>query len=501
MVFIHSVVGEEWEIPTGEHHSVADLIGALREKLGAPPGMQYRFANGDEFIAEEATGAVRLEAHGIDHTTNFTLVKDRSLIVITGSTNGTVRLWDATAGCCIRTFAGHDGQVANVVPSPSGSCFVTTGLTSTCKSDDIAYDTAHIWCSSTGACLRTLTFPDSWLAARPMFSSDGTQVLIAHYDRDGVDDDDGATIWNASTGERLKFFHHQYIVSAAFSPDAANIVTSSSNRIVKIWNVVTGHCVNTLNDTDGDHHDMEGAVFSPDGGQVLTTSYSHLVPASAARLWNATSGDCVYTFFHRGGRALHAPSFSPDGVHVVFTCGDAAELWNLITGAHLRTFECHTGPVASVAFSPDGTKLLTSAKDDTAKIWDAMSGTCLQTLSYSGKQVEHSGVRNATFAPDGVHVLTTFEASYEHTPRLCDGLMSTVWNAATGDCVREFTFAEGAATAAFLEVPRCTIIFKEATEQEDPIDFESLEKAMKNGDGEDAGRLEQQHVIQCRQRS
>ena len=121
------------------------------------------------------------------------------------------------------------------------------------------------------------------------------------------------------------------------------------------------------------------------GGQVLTTSYSQFDPA---RLWNATSGDCVYTFFHPGGWQLHAPSFSPNRMHVVFTCGDAAKLWNSITAAHLRTFESHTGPIASIAFSPDGTKLLASAKDDTTKIWDAVSGTCLQKLSHNGKQVE-----------------------------------------------------------------------------------------------------------------
>ena len=127
-----------------------------------------------------------------------------------------------------------------------------------------------------------------------------------------------------------------------------------------------------------------------------------------AMLWNATSGDRVHTFFHLGDPTSGgAPSFSPDGVYVVFRCGRAAKLWNSVTGAHVHTFEGHTNRVESVAFSPDGTKLLTSAKDGTVKILDARSGTCLQTLTYNEQQYGPDVVLNATFSPDGEHVLTT----------------------------------------------------------------------------------------------
>src|SRR4051794_28806134 len=48
--------------------------------------------------------------------------------------------------------------------------------------------------------------------------------------------------------------------------------------------------------------------------------------------------------------------------------------------ACLQTLEGHSGPVSSVAFSHDSTRLASASDDSTVKIWDTSSGECLQTL-------------------------------------------------------------------------------------------------------------------------
>ena len=69
----------------------------------------------------------------------------------------------------------------------------------------------------------------------------------------------------------------------------------------------------------------------------------------------------------------------------------------------------HEVSVNSAQFSQDGTKVVTSGYDKTARIWDAGSGQELQKLPHDGP------VRSAQFSPDGTKVVT---ASYDKTARI-----------------------------------------------------------------------------------
>ena len=48
--------------------------------------------------------------------------------------------------------------------------------------------------------------------------------------------------------------------------------------------------------------------------------------------------------------------------------------------AELQTVECHSDSVLSVAFSPDGQRIVSGSYDDTIKLWDAQTGSELRTL-------------------------------------------------------------------------------------------------------------------------
>src|SRR5688572_10562069 len=48
----------------------------------------------------------------------------------------------------------------------------------------------------------------------------------------------------------------------------------------------------------------------------------------------------------------------------------------------VATLAGHEGSVLGVAFSPDGSRLATSSRDNTVKLWDAKTWTLLTTLSH-----------------------------------------------------------------------------------------------------------------------
>src|ERR1700730_4634944 len=85
----------------------------------------------------------------------------------------------------------------------------------------------------------------------------------------------------------------------------------------------------------------------------------------------------------------------------------------------------HSDRVAAVAFSPDGTRVLSGSKDKTLKLWDAATGQLLRTF------VGHTGeVTSVSFSPDGTRVLSGSDDGEDRRLRL--------WDAATGQLLRTF---------------------------------------------------------------
>ncbi|KAL5364299.1 WD40-repeat-containing domain protein [Aspergillus floccosus] len=65
-------------------------------------------------------------------------------------------------------------------------------------------------------------------------------------------------------------------------------------------------------------------------------------------------------------------AFSPDGRRIVSgCCSDTIKFWDAQTGSLLRTLEGHSYLVSSVAFSPDGQRIVSGSEDRTINLWDA----------------------------------------------------------------------------------------------------------------------------------
>jgi WD40 repeat protein len=121
--------------------------------------------------------------------------------------------------------------------------------------------------------------------------------------------------------------------------------------------------------------------------------------------------------------SVSSVAYSPDGKTCISGSGDRTlKLWDVSTGACIRTFIGHDHFVRSVAYSPDGKTCLSASWDSTLKLWDINSGDCI--LTFTGHQYF---VRSVAISPDGG---TCISGSWDQSVKL--------WDISTGSCIRTF---------------------------------------------------------------
>ena len=57
------------------------------------------------------------------------------------------------------------------------------------------------------------------------------------------------------------------------------------------------------------------------------------------------------------------------------------QIWDALSGQLINTLNGHHDVVRSVAFSPDGSKIVSASNNKTVKIWDVLSGQLINTLT------------------------------------------------------------------------------------------------------------------------
>jgi WD40 repeat protein len=72
------------------------------------------------------------------------------------------------------------------------------------------------------------------------------------------------------------------VVSVAFAPDGATLVSGSYDRTVRLWRVADGALLHTLKGHTGT---VESVAFAPDGALLASASGDHIV-----RLWRVADG-------------------------------------------------------------------------------------------------------------------------------------------------------------------------------------------------------------------
>jgi WD40 repeat protein/serine/threonine protein kinase len=333
--------------------------------------------------------------------------------IVTGSDGRTATIWGTASGKVLQVLKGHTSAILSAAFSPDGLRIVTGSGNPEDYTPSVDH-TAKVWEAATGKELLTLKGHSNGINS-VVFSPDGQRIITGSRDQT-------AKVWDATSGKELLTLkgHTSGINSVAFSSDGQRIATGSgdwsvtTDNTAKVWDATSGRELLTLK---GHRHNISCVAFSPDGQRIVTGSYDH-----TAEVWEANSGKQL--FIIRGhGSAINSVAFSPDGQRIVTCSGDwrstgdnTARVWAASGAKDPLTLMGHSHNVNSVAFSPDGRRIITGSYDHTAKVWEANSGKQLLTL------IGHSNaVTSVAFSPDGQRIVT---GSKDQTAK--------IWDAADG---------------------------------------------------------------------
>jgi WD40 repeat protein/serine/threonine protein kinase len=188
------------------------------------------------------------------------------------------------------------------------------------------------------------------------------------------------------------FAHPDPTTAAAFSPDGKTLLIGGA-RPCRL-DVATGRpCAGPAPSA----REVATAVFSPDGKLFVTGSLTGVV-----RLTEAAGGTDLEPLIQHPG-TVKSVAFSPDGKKLLVAAQDRTTLacYDVATRRPAEpTFACRD-QVYAVTYSPDGKRVATAAIQNNARLWDAATGQPL------GPPLVHPGVVFAVaFSPDGKTLVT-----------------------------------------------------------------------------------------------
>ena len=240
------------------------------------------------------------------------------------------------------------------------------------------------------------------------FSPDG--LWLASADWGGI-----IRIWNARSGSLLHELQAGFpLTTIQISADGQRIAAAGKGPAVKIWNTSNRNLESEL---VGPTAEIRGISFSHDGRRIACT-HAKVNPAGSTEdqviVWEIASRNAANTLPSTGN--FHLVVLAPDSDTVAVTGPRKIEVWNLSMGKLLHTISGQNAAVNALAFSPDGSQVVSGWNDDLIRIFDTQSG------SERGRLSGHTGpVTSVAFSHDGSRVVS---GSRDKTIR--------IWNAANG---------------------------------------------------------------------
>ena len=291
-------------------------------------------------------------------------------ILVSGSSDGTIKLWNVKTGKILITLKGHTKGIACVKFSPDNSILASGSLDGTIKLWNIKdyRETNTIHVNSNG--VNDLDF------------SFDSKTLVSG-GRDG-----SLKLWDVRTGKEIKTLQEaslgkyfpESIFSVNFNPNGSKLIVGT-NFSFKLWNVENGK---NLYEKPGSDIRVT-ATFSPNG-EIFAIGSGE----GGIHFLRSENGEDIQKIeASESSWGVNCIDFSPDGQIVASgNWNGIIELWNVENGQKIKSFQGHRGNINSIDFSPDGKILASGGEDNSIRFWDIVGNDNVFIHSYPFNKVK-----------------------------------------------------------------------------------------------------------------
>nr|XP_045016058.1 WD repeat-containing protein 86 isoform X2 [Jaculus jaculus] len=252
--------------------------------------------------------------------------------LLTGSEDGTARLWSTADGQCCAILQGHESYVT--------FCQLENAAAFTCSADS----TIRRWDVLTGQCLQVYRGHTS-IVNRILVAND--LLFSSSYDRT-------ARVWAVDKGQvsqELRGHRNCVLTLAYLTPEdlpsapcleeavaGGLLVTGSTDGTAKVWQVANGRCHQTL-------RGHTGAVLCLVLDVPSHTAFTGSTDATI-RAWDILSGEQLQVFREHQGSIICLEL--ADQLLFSGSADRTVKCWLAGSGEHVRTFPAHRHSVSAL---------------------------------------------------------------------------------------------------------------------------------------------------------